>query len=104
MVLLWEYIGDVNKYVDESAPWTLAKEKNEERLRTVLWTIVQAIGVVTILISPFMPESAEDIWKRLGSPDPINLKNLSDAKEWGLLKFGQKVEKGESLFPRFEDK
>ena len=102
LVSLWDFIGDVNKYVDESAPWTLAKEKNEERLGTVLWTIVQAIGVVTILIYPFMPESAEKIWKRLGCPQPINSKLLSDAKEWGIVKSGQTVEKGQSLFPRFE--
>ncbi len=102
LVSLWDFIGDVNKYVDESAPWTLAKEKNEERLGTVLWTIVQAIGVVTILIYPFMPESAEKIWERLGCPQPINSKLLSDAKEWGIVKSGQTVEKGQSLFPRFE--
>ncbi|MCZ6864692.1 MAG: class I tRNA ligase family protein, partial [Candidatus Dadabacteria bacterium] len=102
LVSLWDFIGDVNKYVDESAPWTLAKEKNEERLGTVLWTIVQAIGVVTILIYPFMPESAEKIWERLGCPQPINSKLLSDAKEWGIVKPGQTVEKGQSLFPRFE--
>ncbi|MCH7949099.1 MAG: methionine--tRNA ligase [Candidatus Dadabacteria bacterium] len=102
LVSLWDFIGDVNKYVDESAPWTLAKEKNEERLGTVLWTIVQAIGVVTILIYPFMPESAEKIWERLGCPQPINSKLLSDAKEWGIVKPGQTVKKGQSLFPRFE--
>ncbi|MEE8298952.1 MAG: methionine--tRNA ligase [Thermodesulfobacteriota bacterium] len=102
LVSLWDFIGDVNKYVDESAPWTLAKEKNEERLGTVLWTIVQAIGVVTILIYPFMPESAEKIWERLGCPQPINSKLLSDAKEWGIVKSGQTVKKGQSLFPRFE--
>lgn len=102
LVSLWDFIGDVNKYVDESAPWTLAKEKNEERLGTVLWTIVQAIGVVTILIYPFMPESAEKIWEKLGCPQPINSKLLSDAKEWGIVKSGQTVEKGQSLFPRFE--
>ncbi len=104
LVSLWDFIGDVNKYVDESAPWKLAKEKNEDRLATVLWTIVQAIGVVTILISPFMPESAEKIWERLGSSQPLSSKLLSDAKEWGLVKSGQTVEKGQSLFPRFEDK
>ena len=102
LVSLWDFIGDVNKYVDESAPWTLAKEKNEERLGTVLWTIVQAIGAVTILIYPFMPESAEKIWERLGCPQPINSKLLSDAKEWGIVKPGQTVKKGQSLFPRFE--
>lgn len=104
LVSLWDFIGDVNKYVDESAPWILAKEKNEERLGTVLWTIVQAIGVVTILIYPFMPESAEKIWERLGSSQPLNSKLLSDAKEWGIIKSGQTVEKGQSLFPRFENK
>lgn len=102
LVSLWDFIGDVNKYVDESAPWTLAKEKNEERLGTVLWTIVQAIGVVTILIYPFMPESAEKIWEKLGCPQPINSMLLSDAKEWGIVRSGQTVEKGQSLFPRFE--
>ena len=102
LVSLWDFIGDVNKYVDESAPWTLAKEKNEERLGSVLWTIAQAIGVVTILIYPFMPESAEKIWERLGSSQPLNSKLLSDAKEWGIVKPGQTVEKGQSLFPRFE--
>ena len=104
LVSLWEYIGDVNKYVDELAPWTLAKENNQERLGAVLWTIAQAIGVVAILIYPFMPASAEEIWKKLGSVDPINSKTLSDAKEWGIVKSGQIVEKGQSLFPRFEDK
>jgi len=104
LVVLWDYIADVNKYVDESAPWTLAKEKNQERLSTVLWTIVQAIGVVTILIYPFMPESAEKVWERLGSAEPINSKLLSDTKDWGIVKSGQTVEKGQSLFPRFEDK
>jgi len=104
LVSLWDFIGDVNKYVDDSAPWILAKEKNEERLGTVLWTIVQAIGVVTILIYPFMPESAEKIWERLGSSQPLNSKLLSDAKQWGIIKSGQTVEKGQSLFPRFEKK
>jgi len=104
LVSLWDFIADVNKYVDESAPWTLAKEKNEERLCTVLWTITQAIGVITILIYPFMPESSGKIWERLGSSEALNSKLLSDAKDWGLVKSGQIVEKGQSLFPRFEEK
>ncbi len=104
LVTLWDYIADVNKYVDESAPWTLAKEKNEVRLGAVLWTIIQAIGVITILIHPFMPESAEKIWDRLGSSEPINSRLLSDAKKWGIVKSSQPVEKGQSLFPRFDDK
>ena len=104
LVTLWDYIADVNRYVDESAPWTLAKDNKKIRLGAVLWTIVQAIGLVAILIHPFMPESAEKIWGRLGPPEPINSNLLSDAKEWGIVKSGQPVEKGQSLFPRFDDK
>lgn len=104
LVSLWDYIADVNKYVDESAPWTLAKEGNTERLATVLWTIAQAIGAVTIMIYPFMPESAEKIWSRLGSSDSLDSKHLPDAKKWGLVNPSQTVEKGDSLFPRFDDK
>lgn len=104
LVSLWDYIAEVNKYVDESAPWTLAKEGNTERLATVLWTIAQAIGAVTILIYPFMPESAEKIWSRLGSTDSLNSKQLTHAKEWGVVQSGQAVVKGDSLFPRFDDK
>ena len=104
LVSLWDFIAEVNKYVDESAPWTLAKEGNTERLATVLWTIAQAIGAVTILVYPFMPESAEKIWSRLGSSDSLDSQHLTHAKEWGVVQFGQTVEKGDSLFPRFDDK
>ncbi len=102
LVSLWDYIAEVNKYVDESAPWTLAKENNTERLATVLWTIAQAIGVITILIYPFMPEAASKIWSRLGSTRALDSMNLTYAKEWGIVQSGQNVEKGESLFPRFD--
>ncbi|NIW98625.1 MAG: class I tRNA ligase family protein, partial [Phycisphaerae bacterium] len=80
---------------------TLAKEGDTERLATVLWTIAQAIGAVTILIYPFMPESTEKIWSRLGSADSLDSKHLAHAKEWGVVQSGQTVVKGDSLFPRF---
>ena len=104
LVSLWDFIADVNKYVDESAPWTLAKEKNEERLATVLWTIVQSIGSVAILIYPFMPDSAQKVWQRLGCTSALDAMQLTDARDWGIAKSGQTVEKGESLFPRFDEK
>ncbi len=101
---VWEFIALVNKYVDEEAPWTLAKEKNEERLDTVLFTICRSIGVVSVLLGPFMPSSSEEIWKRLGSPEPFSSLRLADAGNPDLIKPGQATVKGESLFPRYEEK
>lgn len=102
LISVWNYIALVNKYVDSEAPWVLAKENNEERLHTVLWSIVQSIGVVAVLIYPFMPDAAEELWRRLGSGEPLNSVNLSWAKDWGFIEAGFNVEKGKSLFPRYE--
>ena len=71
LVSVWDYIALVNRYVDNEAPWVLAKENNEERLNTVLWNIVQSLGVVTLLIYPFMPESARELWRKLGPDEPL---------------------------------
>ena len=101
---IWEFIALVNKYVDDEAPWTLAKEKKDERLDTVLWTISRSIGVVSILISPFMPSSAEEIWRRLGSPKPFSSLRLADAGDPELISPGQASYKGTGLFPRYEEK
>jgi methionyl-tRNA synthetase len=93
----------VNKYVDESAPWSLAKTGKRERLGTVLWTLAESIRVLAILIYPFMPKSAEEIWKKLGSPQPLESQRLSHAKTWGEVKSGWQINRGESLFPRYKD-
>jgi methionyl-tRNA synthetase len=101
---IWDFIALVNKYVDEEAPWTLAKEKKEERLDTVLFTISRSIGVVSILVHPFMPASSEEIWRRLGSQAPFSSLRLSDAGRPDLIMPGQIVVKGSGLFPRYEEK
>lgn len=104
LVAIWDFIALVNKYVDDSAPWTLAKSGNEERLSTVLWTLAESIRVISLLLYPFIPESAEETWKKLGMTEPIESQLFSQAKEWGIIKPGQQVEKSKSLFPRHEEK
>lgn len=101
---IWDFIALTNKYVDEEAPWVLAKENKEEKLNTVLWTISYSIGAIAVLISPFMPVSAVEIWKRLGCEARLHSVTLSGLKEGGLIKPGQVVSKGSSLFPRYEGK
>jgi len=101
---IWDFIALVNRYVDDEAPWTLAKEKKDERLDTVLWTLSRSLGAVSILISPFMPASAEEIWRRLGSPKPFSSLTLPDTGDPELIRPGQTAVKGSSLFPRYEEK
>ena len=98
---IWEFIGDVNKYVDEMQPWSLAKEGDTERLSTVLWVITESIRVINILISPFMPATSLEISGKL---DPENKNTepakFDDSRSWGLLKAGTLINKGENLFNR----
>lgn len=95
---IWEFIGLVNRYVDSEAPWKLAKQEGQEkRLETVLWTLAESIRVVSILICPFLPETARDIREKIGlSPD------VSENADWGHTEPGTSVVKGENLFARIK--
>lgn len=105
LILIWDFIGELNRYVDKSAPWVLAKSpgKNEE-LKTVLYTLGEGIRIIAILIYPFMPQTALKIFKRLGLDEKVENVRLREIEEWGGLSSGLKVVKGEALFPRIEDK
>ncbi len=104
LVSIFDFIGFVNKYVDESAPWSLAKDpKDKSRLSTVLWMLVESIRVIAIIIAPFMPASAEKIWKKIGAVQSFDCQTLFDARVWGGTKPGWQVEKGEPLFPRYKE-
>lgn len=101
---LWDFIGLVNKYIDESAPWSLAKARERERLDTILWMLVESIRIVTILVYPFMPSSATEIWKLLGYRERLESVRISDAEEWGKSNPGTNVGDVKSIFPRYDSK
>ena len=101
---IWELINLANKYIDGMAPWALAKDPGQaERLNTVLYQLLEVLRFVAVLISPFMPRTAEKIQTQLGIAD-FNGQTLASLKEWGGLASGGKVRKGEALFPRIEEK
>jgi methionyl-tRNA synthetase len=103
LISVWEVINLANKYIDEMAPWALAKEPAKaERLDTVLYQLVEVLRFTAVLISPFMPQSADKVLAQLGIAD-AGSQNLAGLKEWGGLKPGGRVYKGESLFPRVEE-
>lgn len=100
---VWNFIDDVNRYVDETAAWDLNKDPGRSaRLDTVLYNQVEALRLVALLVLPFMPSTGEGIWKRLGYGDSIHLHHLPAEGDWGLYPPGQKVTKGGPLFPRIE--
>lgn len=94
---LWSIINDVNKYIDNAAPW---KEKDRERLDNILYTLAEALHHLAVYLFPFMPLAAEEIWRQLGITQKTGEASFRDFKEWGKLGPGTKVRKGKPLFPR----
>lgn len=88
-----------NKYIDETAPWALAKdEANKERLGTVLYNLLESIRYIAILLSPFMPETSEKILSQIN----CDIKYYDSLSNFGALKAGTKVNKAEALFARID--
>lgn len=97
---IWEFISFVNKYVDETAPWTLAKQEKTEELERALYTVAECIRLISIMLNPFLPETTQKIWQKLGYKDQLSEIKIDDFKNWALLKEGTKIEKGQNLFQR----
>ena len=98
---VWALISRANKYIDETAPWILAKdEAKAARLQTVMYNLAETLRVVAILIAPFIPSTSPKIYTQLGLEVPAEFL-LTDA-EFGKIADGTKVQKGEPLYPRIE--
>jgi methionyl-tRNA synthetase len=98
---IWELVSAANKYIDDSAPWTLAKdEEQRERLGTVMFNLLETIRMIGLLVTPFMPETGAKICVILGL-DPEE-QQLDKHDSWGLLRPGSIIEKASPLFPRIE--
>ena len=100
LIAIWEFVGAVNRYVDSTAPWVLAKDPaKRERLDTVLFTLAEALRGLSVLLAAFLPKTTEQIRELLGlGGTPIRLADLA----WGKLTLGTKVQKAPALFPRIE--
>ena len=98
---IWEFIALVNRYVDNTTPWKLAKqEEQSERLEVVLWTLAESIRVISLLIYPFLPETARKMREKIGLPTEVDTEDT----DWGRTKPGTAIKKGENLFSRITDK
>jgi methionyl-tRNA synthetase len=103
LMAIWEVIGNVNKYIDTMAPWVLAKT-DKERLSTVITYIFETLRIISGLIWPFMPESAEKMQDQLGLATKGKDSKLKDLRAWGREKPVKVLTKAPGLFPRVETK
>ena len=87
-----------NRYVEESAPWSLAKAGNAAELDTVLANLARTVARLAVLAAPFMPERAEQLWTALGSGRPLG--DIRFADVMGLDPAGWAVQKPPPLFPK----
>ena len=89
----------LNKYIDETTPWALAKDESKKgRLGTVLYNLLEGIRFLAVLLTPFMPDTAEKIFEQIGT----NERSYESLKDFGALKSGEKVGTPTPLFNRID--
>ena len=102
---IWAVIGRGNKYMEVEAPWKLAKDEScSARLDTVLYTVLDTVRSVAIMIQPFMPCVAQTIWDQLGIDEPLAEQTWEDARTVGKLKPGTQTADPKPIFPRIDTK
>ena len=96
-----ELIHAANHYIEDSEPWTLAKDPAKAgKLAAVIYNLLEAIRVAAHLLMPFMPMTSAEALRRIGCADEAETDDLAAACAWGQLAAGLPVEKGDALFPR----
>jgi methionyl-tRNA synthetase len=99
---IWKVIGRCNKYIDETAPWILAKDPDKVgRLAEVMFKLSEAIRIISILIEPLMPTTAPLIWENMGIENPEIL-TWDSASVFGLYESKSGVKKMAPIFPRID--
>jgi methionyl-tRNA synthetase len=103
LISTWRLIAKVNQYLDQTAPWSLAKEKKRQtRLATVLYNALESMRVIAILIYPVMPRTGVEIWRQIDPGAQLPEQDFSQAKLWGQYKAGSIVKRPRALFPRVD--
>lgn len=101
VIEVFKVISRANKYIDETAPWILAKdESNRARLATVMYNLLETVRICVTLLQPFMPKSCEKAFIQIGAKEKD--KAWENAATFGILDSQATVYKGDTLFPRID--
>jgi len=102
---IWQFIRRTNRYIDQTKPWILGKDESKKsRLSNIMVNLAESIRLITIMIYPFMPVKAKEIWKQLGIKTDLDKINIQEDLLWGKLEPGTVVKPGKSIFPRIDKK
>lgn len=104
LAALWKAVNRANKYIDEQAPWALAKDPAQaQRLQGVLYSLAETLRILAVALTPFLVETPEKIWAQLGlEPAAVRTVPWDAAVAWGGLPAGMAIRRGAPLFPRIE--
>jgi len=98
----WALVSRANRYVEENAPWTLAKNRDLDRLGTVLYNLSESLRLIALYLYPVMPSTSQKVWDALGLDGRLAACRMADECQWGKLAAGIPVRPGAQLFPRIE--
>jgi len=98
---IWEVLGAGNRYIDEQRPWELARH-DRTAVGRVLGHLCETLRLVGLFVSPFLPSTADRIWRQLGIAMPVSEARLAAQGQWGAAPDPHTVAKGDPLFPRVE--
>lgn len=100
---VWAFISCANKYIDETAPWVLARdESKKQELANTMYNLVESLRVISGLIYPYMPTTAGKLWQQLNLPGTIEELRLADIERWGGTPANMHIGQAQQLFPRIE--
>ncbi len=98
---IWNVVSRANKYIDETQPWVLGRDETKKaRLAAVLYNLCESLRIASVLLSPFLPDTAPKIQEQLGVP--AEGRTYDSAARWGAVPEYDSVRKGEPLFPRID--
>ncbi|MEH6945182.1 methionine--tRNA ligase [Bacillus sp. JJ722] len=98
---IWQLVSRTNKFIDETAPWVLAKEEKNDELGSVMAHLAESLRRTAILLKPFLTQTPDKIFAQLNVQDEA-LKSWDSLADFGKIPDGTKVNKGEPIFPRLE--
>jgi methionyl-tRNA synthetase len=101
---VWSIVTRANRYVEENAPWTLAKKNDLARLGSVLYNLSESLRLIGLYLYPVMPSTSQKIWNALGIDKKITDCHMEAEQKWAKLAVGTIIQPGAQLFPRIDQK
>lgn len=99
----WAFVRKANAYVEATTPWALAKSGDSRRLEVVLYTLLDSLRLLALMLWPIIPHAADELWRRLGNTDSIPDTTFGADAHPGLTQSGNATVVGAPLFPRIDE-